>query len=111
MPREYRHISEYKKEIYELREKGLNLNEIGKQLGFTHEQVRGFIHRENRNKRKIEAGIALKKKGRPPKDYVVRKEDRIAELRYILARKEAKIKSLEMENELMRDFLSLIERK
>ena len=111
MPREYRHISEYKKEIYELREKGLNLNEIGKQLGFTHEQVRGFIHRENRNKRKIEAGIALKKKGRPPKDYVVRKEDKIAELRYILARKEAKIKSLEMENKLMRDFLSLIERK
>ena len=111
MPREYRHISEYKKEIYELREKGLNLNEIGKQLGFTHEQVRGFIHRENRNKRKIEAGIALKKKGRPPKDYVVIKEDKIAELRYILARKEAKIKSLEMENELMRDFLSLIERK
>ena len=111
MPREYRHISEYKKEIYELREKGLNLNEIGKQLGFTHEQVRGFIHRENRNKRKIEAGIALKRKGRPPKDYVVREEDKIAELRYILARKEAKIKSLEMENELMRDFLSLIERK
>ena len=110
MPREYRHISEYKKEIYELREKGLNLNEIGKQLGFTHEQVRGFIHIENRNKRKIEAGIALKKKGRPPKDYVVRKEDKIAELRYILARKEAKIKSLEMENELMRDFLSLTER-
>ena len=111
MPREFRHISEYKKEIYELREKGLNLNEIGKQLGFTHEQVRGFIHRENRNKRKIEAGIALKKKGRPPKDYVVIKEDKIAELRYILARKEAKIKSLEMENELMRDFLSLTERK
>ena len=111
MPREYRHISEYKKEIYELREKGLNINEIGKQLGFTHEQVRGSIHRENRNKRKIEAGIALKRKGRPPKDYVVREEDKIAELRYILARKEAKIKSLEMENELMRDFLSLTERK
>ena len=111
MPREYRHISEYKKEIYELREKGLNLNEIEKQLGFTHEQVRGFIRRENRNKRKIEAGITLKRKGRPPKDYVVREEDKIAELRYILARKEAKIKSLEMKNELMRDFLSLTERK
>ncbi len=111
MPREYRHISEYKKEIHELREKGLNLNEIGKQLGFTHEQVRGFIHRENRNKRKIEAGIALRKKGRPPKDYVVREEDKVAELKYILARKEAKIKTLEMENELMRDFLSLTERK
>ena len=53
----------------------------------------------------------MKKKGRPPKDYVVREEDKIAELKYILARKEAKIKSLEMENELLRDFLSLTERK
>lgn len=34
-----------------------------------------------------------------------------AQLRYIIARKDAKIKQLEMENELMRDFLSLIERK
>ena len=42
---------------------------------------------------------------------MVSEEDKIAELRYILARKDAKIKSLEMENELMRDFLSLTERK
>ncbi len=111
MPREYRHISQYAKEIYELREQGLNLNEIGKQLGFTHQQVRNFIHRENRNCRKLEAGIALKRKGRPTKDCIVSKQDKVAELRYILARKESKIKSLEMENELMRDFLSLTERK
>ena len=111
MPREYRHISQYAKEIYELREQGFNLNEIGKKLGFSHEQVRNFIHRENRNHRKLAAGITLKKKGRPPKDSIVREEDKVAELRYILARKEAKIKSLGMENELMRDFLSLAERK
>lgn len=111
MPREYRHISQYSKEIYELREKGLNLNEIGKQLGFTHKQVRNFIHRENRNQRKMEAGIALKRRGRPPKNYVVSEQDKIAELKYILARKEAKIRTLEMENELMRDFLSLTERR
>lgn len=111
MPREYRHISQYSKEIYELREKGLNLNEIGKQLGFTHEQERNFIHRENRNQRKMEAGIVLKRKGRPPKNYVVSEQDKVAELKYILARKEAKIRSLEMENELMRDFLSLTERR
>lgn len=53
----------------------------------------------------------MRKKGRPPKDYVVSEQDKIAELKYILARKEAKIKSLEMENELIRDFLSLTERK
>ncbi len=53
----------------------------------------------------------MKRKGRPPKDYIVSEEEKVAELKYILARKEAKIKSLEMENELMRDFLSLTESK
>ena len=38
-------------------------------------------------------------------------EGKIAVLRYKLARKDARIKQLEMENELMRDFLSLTERK
>ena len=42
---------------------------------------------------------------------MVSEQDKVTELKYILARKEAKIKSLEMENELMRDFLSLTERK
>jgi hypothetical protein len=41
----------------------------------------------------------------------VSEQDKVAELKYMLARKGVKIKSLEMENELMRDFLSLTERK
>ena len=53
----------------------------------------------------------MKKKGRPPKDDKFRQTDKVNELKYIIARKDSKIKSLEMENELMRDFLSLIERK
>ena len=53
--------------------------------------MRNFIHRRNRNLRKLEAGIAIKRKGRPPKDYVVSEQDKVAELKYILARKEAKI--------------------
>lgn len=61
--------------------------------------------------RKFSAGISLHKKGRPPKDYVVSEQENMSELKYIIARKDAKIKSLEMENELMRDFLSLIKRK
>ena len=48
MSREYRHINQYANEIYGLREKGLNLKEIGEKLGFTHEQARSFIHRENK---------------------------------------------------------------
>ena len=111
MARQYRHIQMYEKEILELKEKGFTRKEIGEKLGLTAEQIHEFTKRYKRKQRNLAAGIALKKRGRPPKDYVVSEEDKIAELRYILARKEATIKSLEMENELMRDFLSLTERK
>ena len=73
--------------------------------------MRNFKTRYNEKQRKIAAGIAVRKKGRPSKDTVVTEEDKLADLRYKLARKEARIKQLEMENELMRDFLSLTGRK
>ena len=111
MPRSYRHISEYEEEIIRLKGEGLTGREISERLGFSLKQYKGFITRYNEKQRKIAAGIAIKKKGRPPKDYQVSKEDKVAQLRYIIDRKDAKIKSLEMENELMRDFLSLTERK
>ena len=111
MPREYRHIKNYEKEIIELREQGLTQREIGERFGFTKEQVKGFFKRERRNQKKLVAGIALKKRGRPAKDCVVTEQDKVNELKYILARKETRIRQLEMENELIRDFLSLTERK
>lgn len=111
MAREYRHIQEYEKEILKLKEQGKTLQEIGKRLGFSREQVHNFMTRYNAKQRKLAAGIALKKKGRPPKDSKVSEGDKVSELRYILARKDSKIKALEMENELLRDFLSHIERK
>ena len=111
MSRSYCHISEYEEEILQLKREGKSLKKIGERLGFTREQIHGFITRYNEKQRKIAAGIAIKKKGRPPKDYQVSEEDKAAQLRYIIARKDAKIKSLEMENELMRDFLSLTGRK
>ena len=111
MAREYRHIEEYEKEIIQLWEQGKTLREISEQLGFSYKQVREFKTRYNRKQKKIALGIAIKKKGRPAKDSIVTEEDKLADLRYKLARKDAKIKQLEMENELMRDFLSLTERK
>ena len=111
MAREYRHIEQYEKEIMKLREEGLSQREIGERLGFRKEQIKEFFRRKREKERKIAAGIAIKKKGRPAKDCVVTEEDKLADLRYKLARKEARIKQLEMENELMRDFLSQIERK
>ena len=110
MPRSYRHIKEYELELLDLRNKGFTENEIANKLGFSYKQVHNFFYRHRVNQRKIAAGISLKRKGRPPKDYIVSEQDKIAELKYIIARKEVKIKSLEMENELMRDFLSLTER-
>lgn len=111
MPRSYRHMQDYEKEIMELREQGLTGRQIQEKFGFSKKQYKNFITRYNRRQDKIAAGIALKRKGRPPKGYIVSEQDKVAELKYILARKDAKIKSLEMENELMRDFLSLTERK
>ena len=111
MPRSYQHISNYEKEILELKSKGLTLREIGGRFGFTEKQVHNFITRYNEKQRKLKAVVALKAKGRPPKDCEITEDMKINELKYIIARKDSKIKRLEMENELMRDFLSLTERK
>lgn len=94
-----------------LKEDGYTKREIGENLGFSYEQIHNFISRYNEKQRRITAGVALKRKGRPPKEYVVSEQDKVAVLKYILVRKEAKIKALEIENELMRDFLSLTGRK
>lgn len=79
MPRSYRHIQQYEKEMVELKEQGMTVREIGAKFGFTKEQTHDFFKRRNRKQRKKEAGIVLKRKGRPPKNYVVSKEDKVAE--------------------------------
>ena len=112
MSRGYRHIEEYEEEILRLRREGKSRKEIGETLGFTKEQIKGYINRRNRRQRKIEAGITIKKKGRPCKEESkvppsIQQLSKLTQLQYEIARKDAKIKSLEMENELMRDFLSL----
>ena len=116
MGKKYRHIQMYEKEIMELKEKGLTRKEIGEKLGFTAEQIHGFTKRYNRKQRKLSEGIALKGKGRPRKDGTelppsVQQLSKLKQLQYELASKERDIKRLEMENELLRDFLSLTERK
>lgn len=115
MSRKYRHISEYETEIISMVNQGLTLREIGNRLGFTHQQMRDFKTRYNKKQRMIEAGKALRKKGRPCKNGdippSIEKLDKLAQMRYVLASKERYIKRLEMEVELMRDFLSHTERK
>ncbi len=111
MARSYRHIQQYEEEILKMKEEGMTHREISEKLGFTKDQVKGFFKRQHKKERRIAAGIVLKKKGRPTKEDKYTKTDKVSELKYIIARKDEKIKELEMENELMRDFLSLTERK
>ncbi len=116
MPKDYRHIKQYEKEILELKEQGLTQREIGERLGFPCEKIKDFFRRRNRNQRKLSSGIVIRSKGRPRKNGTelppsVQQLSKLAQLQYELAQKERYIKSLEMENELMRDFLSLTERK
>ena len=105
MPRSYQHISDYEKEILELKSQGMTLREIGEKFGFTHKQVHNFITRYNRKQRMIEAGQALHKKGRPCKNQdgsllpSIQKLDKLAQMRYGWASKGRYIKRLEMENE------------
>ena len=116
LPRSYKHIQQYEKEILELKAKGLSRREIGEKFGFTVEQIRDFTKRYNRKQKKLSAGIIIKPKGRPRKSGEelppsIQQLSKLAQLQYELASKERHIKRLEMENELMRDFLSLTERK
>lgn len=117
MPRSYQHISDFEKEILELKTKGMTLREIGKKYGFTYEQMHNFISRYNAKQRRIEAGQVIHKKGRPCKNTVegsppsIQRLDKVTQMRYVPASKDRYIKRLEMENELMRDFFSLTERK
>ena len=116
MPRKYRHFSGYENEIIEMWNNGKSLREIGNLFGFTHQEMKDFKTRYNKKQRLIAAGEALHKKGRPCKKEgelppSIERLDKLAQMRYVLASKERYIKRLEMENNLMRDFLSLTERK
>jgi hypothetical protein len=72
MSRSYRHIKEYEKEILQLKEQGLTKKDIGIKLGFSKDQIHNFFSRYNETQRRVSAGIALKKRGRPSKDSIVR---------------------------------------
>ena len=100
MPRKYTHIKQYEDLILQLKEEGYSHREIGEMTGFTKDEIRGLIKRRNRMTRKIEEGYVPKPKGRPRVRPITTEEE---------LRKE--LKKLQMENELLRDFLLETERK
>ena len=116
MARKYRYIKNYEKELIEYIEQGHSLRETGERFGFTYKEMRNFKTRYNKKQHKLAEGIEIKPTGRPRKDGTalppsVQQLSKGTQLRYELAIKERHMKALEMENELLRDFLSLTERK
>lgn len=97
--RRYTHVQELLPEIQEMVEEGKTQREIATFLGLKDKEVvRELLKRERRKQKKIVAGNMVRPKGRPRKDAAPR--DIVAEQAY-------EIRRLKMENELLRDFLSL----
>lgn len=92
--RKYTRIKEIEPTIIAMREAGKTRREIAEKLGLEKSQIKNWIARENRRKRKAVNGEPLRRKGRPMKETT-----------------EAELERLRMENKLLRDFLQLTERK
>lgn len=94
MPRKYEHVLELLPIVKELRKKGKTYNEIAQVLGMANGEVARELLR--RDKRKQEKGVPVYRGRKPAKT--------LQEYKY-------ENKRLKMEVELLRDFLSLTERK
>ena len=99
MARIYQHTQELLSVIKELLAQGMSQREVEERLDLKGSRpVHQLLMRENRKERRMAAGIMPRPKGRPRKDEPAR--DIVAEQAY-------EIQRLKMENELLRDFLSL----
>lgn len=94
MSRKYQHILELLPQIKEMTEQGKSHKEIEKHFGLSGERP---IHELLKREKKKEVAGIRKQRGRKPAKT-------LAEYKY-------ENKRLKMENELLRDFLSLTERK
>ena len=78
MPRSYRKMEEYEEEILRLKSEGKTNREISEKFGFNMKQIKNFITRYNTRQKKLAAGIVIRRKGGPAKDYEVSEQDKIA---------------------------------
>ena len=93
--------------IIQLREAGKSRQEIADSLGLTKVQIKNWINRYNRQQKKQAIGIPTLPTGRPRKDYVLTEENKVEYYKRQLRLTKSENHRLKMENELMRDFLSL----
>lgn len=100
MSRSYEHVKVMEKEIFEQKAKGMSNGEIREQYGLSKKQLENLINRHNRAEMLLEMGIVPGRRGRPSKG------NKSTEME-----KDNEIKRLQMENELLRDFLRAAGRK
>ena len=101
--RNYTHVQMLLPEIEAMIAEGKTQREVAEYFGFKDKYVvKRLLDRQREKRRKPEAGIVPRPKGRPRKDAAPR--DVATEQAYEIAR-------LQMENKLLRDFLQFAERK
>ena len=93
--------------IIQMREEGRSRQEIADSLGLTKTQIKDWVNRYNLRLKKRAAGIPSIPTGRPRKDYELTEDNRVEYYKRQLRLAQSENKRLKMENELMRDFLSL----
>ncbi len=99
----YTHVQMLLPEIEAMMAEGKTQREVAEYFGFKDKYVvKRLLNRQREKRRKLEAGIVPRPKGRPRKDAAPR--DVATEQAYEIAR-------LRMENKLLRDFLQFAERK
>lgn len=99
----YTHVQMLLPEIEAMIAEGKTQREVAEYFGFKDKYVvKRLLNRQREKRRKLEAGIVPRPKGRPRKDAAPR--DVATEQAYEIAR-------LRMENKLLRDFLQFAERK
>ena len=98
--RKYTHMEVYEPVILRMREAGKPVREIAESPGLTQKQIKNWINRYNRKTARTTTGMPPKPKGRPRKRPLSSTEEY-----------EKEIARLQMENQLLRDFLQFTERK
>lgn len=87
-------------EVFRRKAAGETNREIGERFGLSKYQIQQLVARQNRKKRKVEGGYIPQPKGRPR--AIAMSEDE---------RRQKEIKDLEMQVELLRNFLSEVGRR
>lgn len=101
MPRKYVKMEQLSEEVFKRKAAGETNREIGEHFGLSGYQIQQLVARQNRkNRRIVEEGYVPRPKGRPRNTPMSEEEIR-----------QKQVKDLEMQVELLRNFLSEVGRR